>query len=63
MIWREFKKLGAIYPQMSLCILPNTVYWLPKNFDSFYTIKKCEPALLGSSTRAIETIPLAWELL
>jgi hypothetical protein len=22
-VWREFKKLGAIYPQMSLCILPN----------------------------------------
>ncbi len=22
-IWREFKKLGALYPQMSLCILPN----------------------------------------
>ncbi|MER5175757.1 MAG: Chromate resistance protein ChrB [Candidatus Nitrosocosmicus sp.] len=21
--WREFKKLGALYPQMSLCILPN----------------------------------------
>jgi len=23
-VWREFKKLGAIYPQMSLCILPNS---------------------------------------
>ena len=22
-VWRDFKKLGAIYPQMSLCILPN----------------------------------------
>lgn len=22
-VWREFKKLGALYPQMSLCILPN----------------------------------------
>jgi hypothetical protein len=22
-VWREFKKLGAIYPQMSLCILPD----------------------------------------
>src|SRR5919107_359222 len=23
-VWRDFKKLGAIYPQMSLCILPNS---------------------------------------
>jgi hypothetical protein len=22
-IWREFKKIGALYPQMSFCILPN----------------------------------------
>jgi hypothetical protein len=22
-VWREFKKLGALYPQISLCILPN----------------------------------------
>ncbi|MDF0680690.1 MAG: hypothetical protein P0116_06970 [Candidatus Nitrosocosmicus sp.] len=22
-MWREFKKLGAVYPQMSCCILPN----------------------------------------
>lgn len=22
-IWREFKKIGALYPQMSYCILPN----------------------------------------
>ena len=22
-VWRDFKKLGAIYPQMSLCLLPN----------------------------------------
>ncbi|HEX5518925.1 MAG TPA: Chromate resistance protein ChrB [Candidatus Nitrosocosmicus sp.] len=22
-VWRDFKKLGALYPQMSLCILPN----------------------------------------
>ena len=24
-IWREFKKLGAVYPQMSCCILPNNI--------------------------------------
>ena len=24
-VWREFKKLGAIYPQMSLCILSNNM--------------------------------------
>lgn len=22
-VWREFKKIGALYPQMSYCILPN----------------------------------------
>ncbi len=22
-IWREFKKIGALYPQMSFCVLPN----------------------------------------
>ncbi len=24
-VWREFKKLGALYPQSSLCILPNSI--------------------------------------
>ena len=24
-VWREFKKLGALYPQSSLCILPNNI--------------------------------------
>lgn len=24
-VWREFKKIGALYPQSSLCILPNSI--------------------------------------
>src|SRR5207245_10712935 len=41
---------------------PNTVYWRSRKGESFTTMKNCEPALLGSLARAMETIPRVWDL-
>src|SRR5579875_268763 len=47
---------------MPLLTSPNTVYCLSRKVLSVVTMKNCEPALFGSAARAIETIPLRWDL-
>ena len=39
-IWRDFKKIGALYPQMSLCLLPN-------NKENYEKIEKIEKIILS----------------
>ena len=41
----------------SVTILPNTVYCPSRKLEFWWTMKNCDPALLGSWLLAIETMP------
>ncbi len=53
-----FAILSSVSKLSWVTILPNTVYWPSRKFESSWTIKNCEPALFGSTDLAIETSPL-----
>ncbi|MDG6920477.1 MAG: hypothetical protein JRN59_03015 [Nitrososphaerota archaeon] len=51
--WRNLKKLGALYPQVSLCILPNTPQ-VRKEIDQFRSEFRKHGAILAMNANALE---------
>ena len=51
--WRNFKKLGALYPPVSLCILPNTQQ-VRKDIDRFRSDFRKHGTILVMDANALE---------